>query len=114
MKNHLYTKSYMYQRLRGAGILVEKLDIEYDHQNDTRRWTFIIDPKHHNIMLTCHKTNDDHWFVISSAQCSSFIVRTLSAEVLINLFKSMITENNNKDVSHTHAAEKSNVSDIHS
>ena len=55
MSNKISSKSYCIKRLRDCGYYVDKIDsLEYSEE-DSRKWTAIIDPNGMSIFLTCNK-----------------------------------------------------------
>jgi hypothetical protein len=86
-KNNIYTKSYLRKRLIEAGIIVRDLVSEY---NDNRCWTFMIDPNHQQILLTCIKKNKDDFYFQLLFEEKKIRITTLSADVLIKEIQEII------------------------
>lgn len=95
MKNKLYTLSYFRKRLKEAEIKSVRLINEYE-KDDPRYWTILIDPSNKKILLTCYKESAEEYYFSLITKTGSFIIKTLSMEIIIENIK-MIKEKDNND-----------------
>ena len=95
MKNKLYTKSYIVKRLVEEGFNVQKIDITFS-VSDMRYWMININPKAHNILLTCfyNKNTKDFYFRIYTGEVNIKLY-TMSAKVLIDTVRNLIQDIDN-------------------
>ncbi len=88
-KNNLYTRGYLLKRLRDRNIQAIPL---MEYSNEVRKWTLLLWPSTHKMLLTCYKTNpEDFWFKLVFKMVDMKI-RTKSAEVLISQINSLLEE----------------------
>lgn len=57
MKNSITTQGYFIKRLRDSGFVVIRLFKDYPF-TDPRRWTIMVDPGGHNLMITCYQNKE--------------------------------------------------------
>ena len=57
MKNKVTTQGYFIKRLRDSNFIVIKLFNEYP-LIDPRRWTIMVDPGGHSLIITCYENKD--------------------------------------------------------
>ena len=82
MSNKITTKSYCIKRLRDMGYTVDKIDaIEYNEQ-DSRKWSFIIDNGGMALFITCYKNDTIHVYDGGRYVNSKLRLDTDSVEVL--------------------------------
>jgi len=56
-KNSITTNGYFLNRLRDSGFIAIRLFSEYG-QHDPRKWTIMVDPSGHSLLITCYINKD--------------------------------------------------------
>ena len=83
----IHTRSYFIKRLRDSGYTVDKLNFEYN-QEDQRKWSVILDNGHSSVIITCLK-DGSYRFYDGLAFVNNFVsLNTDSIEVLVTYLNS--------------------------
>lgn len=85
MSNKISTRSYYIKRLRDCGYLIDKISsVEYA-DNDSRKWSAIIDNGGMSIFVTCYKNSTLHLYDGGRYINTNLKLDTDSVEVVIEL-----------------------------
>lgn len=88
MKNNIATAGYFIKRLRDNGYVTVRLFSEYGH-HDPRKWTVVVDPGGHSLMITCYQNKEfkgDMYFEFNDASNKfplNYKLKTQSMEIVI-------------------------------
>jgi hypothetical protein len=87
-KNNITTGGYFLNRLRDSGFIAIRLFKDYG-QHDPRKWTIMVDPGGHSLLITCYVNREgpgDVQFEFSDGGnkfTKNYNLRTQSMEVII-------------------------------
>ena len=86
-KNNITTGGYFLNRLRDSGFIAIRLFKDYG-QHDPRKWTIMVDPSGHSLIITCYVNKEAPGEVIfefndGGNRFKNFNLKTQSMEVII-------------------------------
>jgi hypothetical protein len=86
-KNSITTGGYFLSRLRDSGFIAIRLFKEYG-MHDSRKWTIMVDPSGHSLIITCYVNKEAPGEVIfefndGGNKFKNFNLKTQSMEVII-------------------------------
>lgn len=87
-KNKITTAAYFIKRLRDSGFVTIRIFKEYSII-DPRKWTIMVDPGGHSLMITCYENRDfigDVCFELNDGGCKfpkNYNLKTHSMEIII-------------------------------
>jgi hypothetical protein len=59
-RNKITTQGYFIKKMRDFGFVVERVYSKYS-EDDTRKWTVVVNPKSQSIFITCRDNGEWPW-----------------------------------------------------
>ena len=97
-KNSIATGGYFLNRLKDSGFIAIRVFTDYG-QHDPRKWTMMVDPSGHSLLITCYINKDNRGDIgfefNDGGNCfpKNYMIKTKSMEIIItNLIQKGIAQ----------------------